>query len=102
MSAVVWTLAGFAPSRMNNLTVQDGMMREEGHWSSSAWSPEFCSALLDLVVCLDKWLIYKLPWRQAVYLRFEGDGQRGHMGSSPYHWLKLEVYGKASYMPCKL
>lgn len=40
MSAVVWTLVGFAPSRMKQLTMQDGMMKEAGHWSSSAWSPE--------------------------------------------------------------
>lgn len=40
MSAVVWTLAGFAPSQMNRLTMPDEMMKEAGHWSSSPWSPE--------------------------------------------------------------
>lgn len=41
MSALVWTLAGFAPSRMNRLMMQDEMLKEAGHWSSSAWSPEW-------------------------------------------------------------
>lgn len=38
---VVCTWDGFASSRMNYLTMQDGMMKEAGHWSSSAWSPEW-------------------------------------------------------------
>ncbi len=35
-------------------------------------------------------------------LRFAGDGQRGQVGSSPYHWLRFEGEGRTSYVARKV
>lgn len=43
-----------------------------------------------------------LSQRQPIYLWFEGDAHSGHMESSPYHQLTLEMDGKTSHMACKM